>query len=71
MEELSKFMANNKPFSESSVAYIMKQVFQILVYLKTKSIVHRDIKENNILINPQNLQIKLIDFGVSKLLESG
>ena len=49
--------------SENDIANIMKQIFQVLTYLKAKNIVHRDIKEDNILINPQNLHIKLIDFG--------
>ena len=55
--------------SENDIANIMKQIFQVLTYLKAKNIVHRDIKEDNILINPQNLHIKLIDFGVAKILQ--
>ena len=35
-------------------------------FLHTQSIAHRDLTLGNILINPQNLQVKIIDFGLSR-----
>ena len=44
----------------------------MLAYLHGKQLCHRDIKlENFILINKKKLNIKLIDFGLAKILESG
>ncbi len=41
---------------------------EILHYLYQNYIIHKDIKPANILINPENKQIKLIDFGIASLL---
>ena len=35
-------------------------------YLHSNGIMHRDIKPFNVLINPQNKQLKLIDLGLSE-----
>ena len=69
MQDLHTFLKEKKEeIEESGIACIMKQIFSVLAYLKGKNIVHRDIKEDNILINPNNLHIKLIDFGAAKML---
>ncbi|WP_414529044.1 AAA family ATPase [Nodularia chucula] len=39
-----------------------------LEFLYDQKIIHKDIKPNNILINPETKQIKLIDFSISSLL---
>jgi len=60
-----------KNFSELDAKLIFKQMVQAVVYLHSKKIVHRDIKLENFLFfdQSQNSTIKLIDFGVSRLLE--
>lgn len=41
---------------------------EILGYLHLADIIHRDIKPANILINPDTREVKLTDFGISKIL---
>ncbi|WP_299403791.1 PAS domain S-box protein [Acaryochloris sp. IP29b_bin.148] len=60
-------------FLQSTVALqdglkIALQLADVLHYLGQQRILHKDIKPANILIHPQTLQIKLIDFGMASLL---
>lgn len=48
--------------SEERIANIIYQILKCLSYLKTKGVCHRDIKPENILYDPENENIKLIDF---------
>lgn len=54
-------------FPEPYAAFIMKQIYSVLNYLKYKNICHRDIKPENFLFydkSPESL-IKVIDFGLA------
>ncbi len=44
------------------------QLADILHYLSQNRVIHKDIKPANILINPDNKQVKLIDFSIASLL---
>ena len=58
-------------FSEEYTRYIISEILKAIVYLhETKNIVHRDLKLANIMFSDPfpDSQIKLIDFGLSKVL---
>lgn len=66
---LSSFFKETKEgLSKKNVKAIISQLLQILCYLSNKNICHRDITAKNILISPNLDEIKLIDFGVSKIM---
>merc|ERR1711955_90169 len=41
----------------------LRQLLEILCACHQRGVIHRDIKDENILINPDTKEIKLIDFG--------
>jgi serine/threonine protein kinase len=59
------------PLSEEEVAQVLQQIGDALHYMhnQPRSILHRDIKPDNILIDQQGLY-RLVDFGISGQLRS-
>ncbi len=53
---------------EEDLKFVMLQLCEAITYLHRLEIVHRDVKPENILIDPLSKKIKLVDFGISKHL---
>ncbi|VUZ39522.1 unnamed protein product, partial [Hymenolepis diminuta] len=50
--------------SYEQIGFVMRQLLQAVKYLHDNSVIHKDIKQENILFNEKGM-LKLIDFGVS------
>lgn len=50
-------------FNESDAKSILKQVYQGTTHCLSVGILHRDIKDENVLVNIQTREVRLIDFG--------
>ncbi|CAO3639626.1 unnamed protein product [Cunninghamella echinulata] len=61
-QDLFECIEQHHHLSESIAQYIFKQLIHTVLYLKQNGIYHRDIKDENILID-RRYNIKLIDFG--------
>lgn len=69
--DLGKLISDYGAFSEPMVKTMSQQLLGALDYLHSNNITHRDVKPDNILINTYDpLEVKLTDFGLSKIVDS-
>lgn len=85
--ELSKALEKyqekyEKPFSQEIVQHLMRQIIDAFKYIHSKSIIHRDVKLDNVLLNFESEKdkedlnmmkatVKIIDFGFACYFKSG
>ena len=50
--------------TEPEVKYFIRQLIEAVIYVKSKKVIHRDIKGCNLLLD-KNLTLKLADFGLA------
>lgn len=60
--DLFKYISNQSNLSESIANYLFRQLFNIILWCQQKHILHGNITDENILINPYTLNITLINF---------
>ncbi|KAI7879846.1 kinase-like domain-containing protein [Mucor mucedo] len=65
--DLFECIEQHKHFEEALAKKIFKQIASCVAYLESIGVCHRDIKDENIVID-QDYKVKLIDFGSSVLL---
>jgi 5'-AMP-activated protein kinase, catalytic alpha subunit len=68
--ELYDYIVKQGRLREDAARYIFQQIVCALEYCHHFRVVHRDLKPENILLGA-NLQVKLIDFGLSNLMQDG
>lgn len=59
-EELLDFIRDRYTVDEDTTVEVIKQLLKTIKYLNSLHICHRDLKPDNIMINPKTLQIKVV-----------
>ena len=62
--DLFDFIRSSPYFPESTIKTIFKQLVEAVLYLHSNGYVHRDIKDENVMID-SNYTTKLVDFGAA------
>ena len=65
---LHEYIKRENITSLKDILLIALQITDILQNLHQNRVIHKDIKPANILIHPENKQVKLIDFSIASLL---
>ena len=66
--DLFDYISGKRVVSERSAKFLFRQVVEALQYCMLMGVLHRDVKDENILIDLKTSQIKLIDFGSGTFL---
>lgn len=71
--ELQHILDDDKCLSESEARKAMRQILEGVSYLHDRNIAHLDLKPQNLLLSIEDScdDIKLCDFGISKILHPG
>merc|ERR1711892_989741 len=68
-QDLFDYISEFGPVGEAVTKVIFGQVVETIIDYQSKGVFHGDIKDENILINPETQEIKLIDFGSGQWLD--
>lgn len=64
-ELLEKYVKRVGPLPVTEVAFVISQIASAVQEAHNQNIVHRDLKPDNIMYDPENYQVKLLDFGIA------
>ena len=69
--DLFDFITQNTKVPEDTAVFILSQLTHTVIGCHKAGVVHRDIKDENILIDLNTKEIKLIDFGSGHYYHEG
>ena len=58
-------------FNDQEIRLYLFKLLQALEFSHSKGIMHRDVKPLNIIVNPREKQLRLIDWGLADFYHEG
>jgi len=68
-QDLQSIVFSKTPLSEDQTQWIIYQCLAGLNYLHSAGVAHRDLKPANLLIDLESCDVKICDFGLSRVIE--
>jgi calcium-dependent protein kinase len=69
--DMLDYLFSVKTMTEFNAAKIIKQILKWIKHMNSLGLWHRDIKLENIMVDPDTLHVKLVDFGFSRFFREG
>lgn len=69
-DTLRKEIYPGRQWSEYDIAYLLRDILEVLEFVHKRGVIHRDIKPENLIIRHPDKKIVLIDFGAVKEVTS-
>lgn len=68
-EDLEQILDREKILPEKEVFALAEQICDVLEYLHSSGLIYRDMKPSNVMVDRQRNSVKLVDFGITKVLQ--
>ena len=62
-KDLYDFISDKGPLNEDVAQYIFRQIVETIASCHKAGVIHRDINDDDILVDERHNQVSLIDFG--------